>query len=136
MKWLAADNDRKRETILYDGDCGMCHFWVKVVLKLDPGPEGFLFSPLQNQVDSGDLSSILVKRVDGTVIDRSRAILHILNRVGGIWRLISYIGRVCPRPLADLIYRGIARIRHNLFSKPKGLCPILPPELRERFILD
>jgi predicted DCC family thiol-disulfide oxidoreductase YuxK len=39
-----------------------------------------------------------------------------------------------PRWLLDIGYDGVARIRKHLFAPPPGACPILPAELRGRFL--
>ena len=38
-----------------------------------------------------------------------------------------------PRPLHDVVYDLIARIRYRVFGRRDDLCPIVPPDLRTRF---
>ena len=40
---------------------------------------------------------------------------------------------VIPRPMRDLTYDFIARIRYRIFGKRDDMCPIVPPDLRARF---
>jgi predicted DCC family thiol-disulfide oxidoreductase YuxK len=38
-----------------------------------------------------------------------------------------------PHPQRDAVYDFAARIRYRAFGRQDDLCPIVPPELRERF---
>jgi hypothetical protein len=38
--------------------------------------------------------------------------------------------------LGDAAYDLVARLRHRLFALPPDACPVTPPHLRARFILD
>ena len=77
--------------------------------------------------------SIVVLTPDGTLLSRSAAIIHILDRIGGSWRLQGRLLALVPRGIRDLGYDGVARVRHRLFRKPPDACPVTPPELRARF---
>ncbi len=45
----------------------------------------------------------------------------------------AWVLKRVPRPVRDLAYDAVARVRHRLFAKPAGACPILSRELRSRF---
>jgi predicted DCC family thiol-disulfide oxidoreductase YuxK len=47
-----------------------------------------------------------------------------------VGRLLSMV----PRGAADWCYDVVARTRHRLFRSPDGACPVVPPELRSRFL--
>jgi predicted DCC family thiol-disulfide oxidoreductase YuxK len=66
---------------------------------------------------------------------RSNAFLHILRRLGGGWKILGGVLAVVPRPLRDVVYNFVARIRYRVFGKRDDLCPIVPPDLRARFDL-
>lgn len=128
--------------LYYDGNCGLCHHAVLFVLKRDPDGRLFRFAPLQGEtfraaIDEAERAvlpdSIVIQTEHGNLLTRSDAALHIGHRIGGIWRALARLGQVVPRPLRDLVYDGIARIRHRLFAAPHDTCPILPPHLRDRF---
>ena len=141
------------DTIYYDGYCGLCHRWVKFVMPRDDGTR-FRFAPLQGPtftqaVDAETRErlpdSIIVQRHpspatapgDGgepELLTKSTAILHILRRLGGGWRVLSWLGRAVPRPLRDVVYDGVAAVRHRVFARPNDACPMMPPELRSRFL--
>jgi predicted DCC family thiol-disulfide oxidoreductase YuxK len=130
------------EILFYDGHCGLCHRAVKFVLKHDRSGSAFRFAPLQGTtfesriapgLRAGLPDSIVVLTNEGAVLVRSDASLHVLRRLGGGWRILANAQAVIPRPLRDLVYDFVARIRYRVFGKRDDLCPIVPPELRARF---
>lgn len=140
--WLPRANPEEPEPLFYDGYCGLCHRWVRFVLAEDADGKAFVLSPLQGDLIKQRLTaeqretlpdSIVVQRKDGVVLTKSAAILHILNRLGGLWRIGSWLGRVIPGLARDTVYDSIASIRHKLFKKPNEACPMMPEPLRGRF---
>jgi predicted DCC family thiol-disulfide oxidoreductase YuxK len=130
------------EYIFYDGHCGLCHRAVKFVLKHDRSGNAFRFAPLQGETIQSHVpaerraslpDTFVVLTRDGTLLMRSNASLHILERLGGGWRILANILRVIPRALRDLMYDFVARIRYRLFGRRDDLCPVVPPNLRARF---
>ena len=130
------------EVIFYDGHCGLCHRWVKFVLKRDSGGVAFRFAPLGGERflqivpeprREGLPDSIIVMTGDGQLLVRSAAVLHILARLGGLWRITSVLCRIVPAVFRDWLYDLIARLRQRVFRRPADVCPVLPPELRQRF---
>ena len=129
--------------IFYDGHCGLCHRAVRFALLRDPDGSLFRFAPLQGETVSRTLSvetitnlpdSIVVLQPDGKTLYESEAILSILDRIGGGWRLLSTAGSWVPQRLRDLGYRGIAQVRHRLFKRPPEVCPRVPQALMSRFL--
>jgi len=130
------------ELLFYDGHCGLCHRAVKFVLKHDRSGNAFRFAPLQGSTFQSRVfpeqraalpDSIVVLTDAGSLLVRSDAFVHILRRLGGGWRFLGGIVDVIPRPLRDLAYDFIARVRYRVFGKRDDLCPIVPPDLRARF---
>lgn len=128
--------------IFYDGHCGLCHRVVRFVIAEDREGDRFRFAPLdgetfQNLVGEIDPStlpdSLVVRTTDGRLLTRSAAVLHILRRLGGAWKLGAHVFGIVPAPLRDGAYDLIARVRHRLFKRPVEACPIVPPHLRTRF---
>ena len=115
--------------VYFDGGCGLCHRFVRFLLSEDPDGEAFRFAPLP-----GAGETIVVTTGEGGRLTRSSAVLHVLGRLGGLWRLIAVAGRVIPAFLRDALYDAVARVRHRLFPRPEGSCPLMPPPLRARFI--
>jgi predicted DCC family thiol-disulfide oxidoreductase YuxK len=130
------------ELIFYDGNCGLCHRTVQFVLRHDGSGTAFRFAPLQGETflrrvpaaeRAGLPDSIVVLTEQGSLMVRSDALLHILQRLGGGWKFLAAILSVIPRPLRDAAYDFVARIRYRIFGKREDLCPIVPAELRARF---
>lgn len=77
--------------------------------------------------------SIVLRAADGRLLVRSAAVLHVLRRLGGGWAGAAAAAALVPGFLRDLIYDGVARLRHALFAPPAAVCPIVPAPLRDRF---
>jgi predicted DCC family thiol-disulfide oxidoreductase YuxK len=130
------------EIVFYDGHCALCHRAVKFVLKHDCSGSAFRFAPLQGTTFQSRVppsqrvglpDSVVVLTEDGTLLARSDAFLHILRRLGGGWSVLGRVLGVIPRPLRDVVYDFIARIRYRVFGTREDLCPVVPPDLRARF---
>ena len=130
------------EWVFFDGECGFCHRWVQLVVKLDHNGRAFQFAPRKGETFQSLVArerrealppSILVLTTEGRILTRSSAVLHILDRLGGGWRVMAVVGRMVPAGIRDVAYRFIARVRHGLLPAPDSACPIVSPELRARF---
>lgn len=130
------------ERLYYDGACGLCHRAVRFILAEDVDGSRFRVAPLQGETFAARVTpaeranlpdSVIVQAQEGRLLVRSDAALHILERLGGVWRVLGIAGRAFPRPLRDALYDGVARIRKRLFAAPKEACPLLPSALRGRF---
>jgi len=133
---------QQTEILFYDGHCGLCHRGVKFVLKHDHLGTAFRFAPLQGKtfqarvpVDqrAGLPDSMVVQARDGSLLMRSNDWVHILRRLGGGWKTMAALVAVIPRPLRDVVYDFVARIRYRVFGRRDDLCPIAPPDLLARF---
>ncbi len=65
---------------------------------------------------------------------KSRAVARLGRRIGGVWAVLGGLLRLVPALLADWGYDLVAAARHRLFAKPEGACPLVPLELRGRFL--
>ena len=101
---------------------------MRFVISEEPAGEGFRFAPLK----TGD--SIVVRTSDGATLTHSNAVLHILQHLGGMWRIFAGVGRMIPRPVRDAMYGGVARMRRRLFVRPDHACPVMPARYRARFV--
>ena len=138
--WIRGREAEVTDTVFYDGTCGLCHRSVRFILAEDRRGTAFTFSPLGSErflADIGDRpdlpDSVIVFTADRTVLMKSDAFIRILNRLGGLWRVIGILFSLIPRSLRDVAYDFIARIRYRLFGRAKDACPLLPPDLRARF---
>ena len=78
--------------------------------------------------------SMAVRTLDGRLLLKSDAWLHILRRLGGVWKVTGALMSMVPRVFRDLVYDFVARIRFRIFGRRVDVCPIVPPELRGRFL--
>jgi predicted DCC family thiol-disulfide oxidoreductase YuxK len=131
------------DLLFYDGSCGLCHRTVLWALRHDPDGSRFRFAPIGGETYLATFAastratlpdSIVLRSADGRVLVRSDAVLRVGERVEGGWGLLARWIGIVPRWLLDRIYDIIARVRRQLFAPPAGACPIVPRELRPRFL--
>jgi predicted DCC family thiol-disulfide oxidoreductase YuxK len=140
----AADRDAApalpARLVLYDGVCGLCDRSVQLLLRLDRH-RALMFAPLQGETVAGmrprhpeipaHLDSVVFVE-DGRVHVRSRAFVRLARYLPWPWKLASWLW-VVPWPLADLVYRVVARVRYRVFGKLDA-CRIPAPGERARFL--
>jgi len=140
--WIRPARPGITETIFYDGDCGLCHRTVRFVLAEDRAGTAFRYAPLDSDAFRHQVNeearknvpdSIVVPTADGRLLVRSSAVFHIMNRLGGLWRIIAVVCCLIPRAIRDWMYDRVAAVRKKIFPPPPAACPILPKELRARF---
>ena len=141
--WSWPQGPNHGDTIFYDGACGLCHRFVRIVVTHDA--QGyFRFAPLQGEAMAKAIpdadrrsalpDSIVVVTSANIVLVESDATAYILIGLGGFWRLLGVPLRLVPRPLRNLGYRCVAGVRSRLFKRPDNVCPLVPEELRDRFL--
>ncbi|MEE8525202.1 MAG: DCC1-like thiol-disulfide oxidoreductase family protein [Thermoanaerobaculia bacterium] len=130
------------DRIFYDGGCGICHGSVAFVARHDPTGDAFRFAPLHGEVFAEIVGeeigralpdTMVVQTAAGDLLLRSEGVVYILRRLGPFWKLLGRLLALVPRPIRDFFYDRFAAGRRFLASKPAGACPLLPPELRQRF---
>ncbi|HEV7474021.1 MAG TPA: DCC1-like thiol-disulfide oxidoreductase family protein [Pyrinomonadaceae bacterium] len=131
--------------VFYDGVCGLCNHLVQFLLKRD-AHDRFRFASLQSDFarnvltrhgrDPHDLDTVYVvkdyNQSNEALLSHSDAILHMLNQLGGIWKLTG-IGRVLPKVFRDAVYRTVARNRYRVFGKHES-CMLPEPQHRQKFL--
>jgi predicted DCC family thiol-disulfide oxidoreductase YuxK len=140
-----------RLLVVFDGHCGLCNRsvrWFLVRDRLDrmrfaPSDAPQLAGLLARYglaADNPELTptSILVFEHVGVpgerVLIRSQAILGLLRELPAPWPAAAAVLALVPRPLRDIVYRFIARIRYRVWGRYDS-CPIPTPEERKRFLL-
>ena len=132
--------------VFYDGECGLCNHFVRFLIRRDR-QQRFAFAPLQGTtaqtvlvprgIDPSDLDSIhvIADRLTPSerLLTRSRAVVHALLQLGGVWWLAARGASLVPASLADRVYDFIARRRYRTFGR-FDTCPIPPPQWRDRFL--
>ena len=142
--------------ILYDGVCGLCNRLNQFVLRRDH--DGiFLFASLQSPfaarilarhgANPQDLDTVYVvvnhdltkhdlareAQPNERLLPRSDAIIFVLKRLGGIWKLLGVFLRLLPLVLRDAAYRIVARNRYRIFGRFEA-CMLPSAEHRNRFL--
>ena len=129
------------DRLYYDGECGLCHRWVRFLLLRDRAHGRFRFAPLAGTTCAARLpaevrralpDSLVLETADGRILVRSEAALHALRRLGGGWGLLARLSLAIPAPLRDWTYDRVAAARKRLFARPEGACPLVPPDLAAR----
>lgn len=109
--------------VLYDGECGLCHRAVQVLLARDRGQ--LWYAPLQGETAAAlrevhpqipaSLDSVVF--VDGGRAHlRSKAFLYLARYLTWPWRWAYHL-RWLPAFVLDPGYRLVARIRYRVWGK-------------------
>lgn len=140
-RWVSGRRNAAGTTVYYDGECGLCHGFIRFALAEDRS--SFLrFAPMQGEtaasaipdvVAQDDYRSIIVHTPDGSCLERFAAVRLVLLTLGGLWGLLGRVLYLVPRGLGDGAYSIVARNRKRFFPAPIGLCPVLPRSLAARF---
>jgi predicted DCC family thiol-disulfide oxidoreductase YuxK len=126
-------------TLFFDGQCAFCSESVRLISRLDRHGR-ISFSPLQGETfrslditgkptDTGSL----VFLHDGRLYLRSDGTLMMLTVLGGGWKVLAALGRLCPRSLRDWAYDLIARNRYRWFGTSET-CGVPSAALRARLL--
>jgi len=123
--------------LYYDGHCALCHSAVKFVLLHDVR-QSFQFAPLKGELARTRLpaslpNTMVVETAERSLLTHSSAWIYILERLDGRWKLAARALSIIPRPVRDAGYRIVASSR-RILGRPELTCPVLPSELRSRFL--
>jgi predicted DCC family thiol-disulfide oxidoreductase YuxK len=126
--------------VVFDGVCVLCSGWVRFLLARDRARR-YRFAAMQSAagrallaqhgLDPDDPVSFLLFE-DGRAHTDSGAILRILVRLGGAWRLMAIFYAVPPL-LRDALYRFVARRRYRWFGRRES-CFVPSPDTAHRFM--
>jgi predicted DCC family thiol-disulfide oxidoreductase YuxK len=125
--------------LLFDGDCGLCDRTVRFILRHERD-DHIHFAALTSVTGRAllirhglppTIRTSVVYIDGGTVYLRSSAILALSSHLRAPWTWLR-AGRIVPRPLRDLMYRGIARVRYRVFGRTMS-CMVPPPNHAHRF---
>lgn len=119
------DNWKDKHIVFFDGDCGVCNFWVQWILERDTKDQ-FMFASLQSDFGQNFLSERgLENKIFNTMylwkpkhyyLIKSRAVLRIARLLGGIYSL-SAIGKIFPVFVSDKVYDLISRNRMKMANQ-------------------
>ncbi|ANF51414.1 thiol-disulfide oxidoreductase [Chryseobacterium glaciei] len=133
------ENWQNKQIVFFDGECGVCNFWVQWILERDKNDQ-FMFASLQSDFGQSFLSERgLETKVFNTMylwkpnqyyLIKSKAVLQIASILGGIYKL-SAIGKIFPTFLSDSVYDMVSRNRMKLANQK---CYLPTPHQRGKFI--
>lgn len=133
------ENWQEKHIVFFDGDCGVCNFWVQWILERDKKDE-FLFASLQSDfgqkflsdrgLDTKVFNTLYLWKPEQYYVEKSQAVLKIAGLLGGIYKL-SGIGKIIPRFLSDQMYDMVSRNRMKLANQK---CYLPTPHQRKKFI--
>ena len=126
--------------IIFDGACGLCHAWVRFVIRYDKR-RVFKFTSMQSDIGQRILKQFNQPTVsletmlyieNGAVFEKSRAFLQVVRCLPfPVSLLFGFY--FLPRPFRDFVYDRIARNRYKLFGS-RDECTLTGGALRDRFI--
>jgi predicted DCC family thiol-disulfide oxidoreductase YuxK len=121
--------------VLIDGTCAMCNGTAAWLARRNAAGR-MIFAANQGQVarivgepPGGDPDTIVVWDGSRRLV-RSTAILALLGALGGGWRPLVAVARLCPRAWRDFVYDQVARRRHR-FAGPSACTRLSPDDLAE-----
>lgn len=136
--------DYRGPVLLFDGECGLCNFLVRVLLKKDREAR-LRFAAMQGAygqaalrahgLPTKDFDSLvfLPAGVAGPAMLRSDGALAALEALGGHHAKLARLERKVPVAIRDLGYNLVARTRYAIFGRYRPR-PLPNPAWAERFI--
>jgi predicted DCC family thiol-disulfide oxidoreductase YuxK len=133
------ENWQNKHIVFFDGDCGVCNFWVQWILERDKKDQ-FMFASLQSDfgqkflsergLETNVFNTMYLWKPQQYYYIKSRAVLQIASLLGGVYKL-SVIGKIIPKFLSDSVYDIISRNRMKLANQK---CYLPTPHQRKKFI--
>lgn len=133
------ENWEQKHIVFFDGECGVCNFWVQWILERDKN-DRFLFASLQSDfgqkflsergLDTKVFNTMYLWKPHQYYLIKSKAVLKIANLLGGIYKL-SWLGKIVPKFLSDKMYDVVSRNRMKLANQK---CYLPTPHQRKKFI--
>ncbi|MEP4078984.1 DCC1-like thiol-disulfide oxidoreductase family protein [Haloferula sp.] len=129
---------RKRGQVVlaFDGKCLMCSGFIRFLAGEDRG-EVLRFTTLQGEAgqalevrSGGEPMSSMIVSSGGQILSKSSAVIELLNVLGGMWRTVSWVGRVLPSLVLDPIYDAVASRR----TRAPETCDLPSDEVRRRML--
>ena len=132
-------NNETQNIVFFDGVCNLCNHFLDWLIRRD-GKGQLKFASLQGKTaaqflgplneDSRQWSIVFLE--EGKTYHKSTAVLRILIKLGGIWRMAK-IFLWLPVVVRDKIYDFIAKRRYRWFGQ-KSTCRLPTLEERSRFL--
>ena len=132
--------ETERSIVFFDGVCGLCNQTVDFLIARDRHNR-LAYAPLQGESAARllsedvrtELRTLVFRTEEGRQFTRSAAVVRILMRLGGLWKLAAALLWIIPLPLRNLGYRVVAASRYRLFGK-RETCRLPTPEDADRLL--
>lgn len=115
----------QKHIVFFDGECGVCNFWVQWILERDKKDQ-FMFASLQSDfgqkflsergLETKQFNTLYLWKPHQYYLIKSKAVLKIANLLAGIYN-ISVIGKLMPTFISDKIYNKISENRMKLSAQ-------------------
>lgn len=142
---IVAPDPIGKTLVLYDGVCGLCSRFVRLLLRFDQR-DRFRYAALQSEVAAGilrkhgldpaELSTVVLVTDFGLPVEKAHTrfdgVLAAARGLGGIWTL-GLAAKVLPRAVRNWIYDVVARNRYRWFGRYET-CPVPSVEQRVKFV--
>jgi len=134
------DKSHDDKIIIFDGTCGLCHAWVRFIIRFDDTAI-FRFASAQSEYGQTILERLNMQAVifetmlyveQGAVYTKSESFLKIVSHLPMPVRLLSCLN-IFPGPLRDFVYDRIARNRYKLFGL-RDMCLLTDGRYKDRFL--
>ncbi|MCH9764587.1 MAG: DCC1-like thiol-disulfide oxidoreductase family protein [Alphaproteobacteria bacterium] len=129
--------------IFFDGNCALCHGTIRFLLA-EEHDAALRFAPLQGGLLAQQIGEEKVVALgdtfvtvtpNGRILTESDGMIHLLDHLGGLWRIVAWTVRIVPASLRNRLYHFIGDRRYTWFGSKDDFCPVLPPHLRQRILL-
>lgn len=136
---LIESNNNSDSIVFFDGVCGLCSHTIDLLLRMDKRAK-LKFAPLQGETAARLVPEKVRKDLNTFVFltnsklhYRSAAVVRILWKIGGLWKIVGTAVWVIPAPLRDVCYRVVSKMRYRIFGKHET-CRLPTVEERKRFL--
>ncbi len=128
----------KRIIIFFDSECMLCNASVQWILNHEHHHDA-LFAPLHGTtftalpIQQQELPDSILVWKDNRLYMKTQAIIHVLQSMGGKWKILSGLMRFIPLFIANPLYDVIARKRYGWFGRTTE-CMLMKGTMKHRFL--
>ncbi len=138
-------SQEKKITLFFDGDCSLCHGFVRFVFRWET-TESIFFAPLQGETFTRISSSgfpeilrnadsiIFFDRNTGEFYAYSDGVILTLHSMGGLWNVPAVFLRIIPKQIRDIGYKLVASVRYRIFGNAENACRLPTKNEKERML--
>ncbi len=138
MKSLNIPTDLN-DVVFFDGVCVLCNGAVKLLIQIDK-QQRLRYALIQGQYAQSVLSSPQIESVSSMILqsqgisyEKAEAVIQVLNKLGGVYRLLSLLLKIFPIFVLNGVYNFIARNRYSFFGKNDSC--FIPKEQHKKLFL-